>query len=108
MAIFYVGAGIYHFVKPVMYLKIMPPALPWPLVLVYLSGVAEIFLGICLLIPMLQSYAAWGIILLLIAIFPANYYMYKKGGAAFGMSDAIVFWRLPFQFVFIAWAYWFT
>lgn len=76
MALLYIVAGLLHFIKPKMYLKIMPPYLPAHLPLVYLSGVAEILLGIGLLIPALQVYAAWGVILLLIAVFPANVYMY--------------------------------
>ena len=108
MALLYILAGIWHFVKPRMYLKIMPPYLPAHQLLVNLSGVAEIVLGIGLLVPRLQVLSAWGIILLLIAVFPANLCMYQKGGAAFGLSDRIVFWRLPLQLVLIAWAYWFT
>ena len=76
--------------------------------MVFLSGVAEVILGVGLLFPETQSLAAWGVMLLLIAIFPANIYMYQKGGAAFGVSDRILFWRLPLQLVLIFWAYWFT
>jgi uncharacterized membrane protein len=108
MASLYVLAGVWHFVKPNIYLKIMPPYLPAPLALVYLSGIAEVILGLGLFFPVTQSLAAWGVILLLLAILPANYYMYQKGGAAFGLSDTVLFWRLPAQFILIAWAYWFT
>jgi uncharacterized membrane protein len=108
MALMYVVAGLLHFIKPKMYLRIMPPYLPAHLLLVYLSGFAEVGLGVGLLIPSLQVYAAWGVILLLIAVFPANIYMYQKGGAAFKLSDRVVFWRMPFQLVLIVWAYWYT
>jgi uncharacterized membrane protein len=108
MGALYVAAGFFHFLKPKAYLKIMPPYIPVPLLMVYLSGAAEVALGIALLIPALQSYAAWGIILLLITVFPANFYMYQKGGAAFKMSDRALFWRMPLQLALIIWAYWYT
>ena len=108
MAALYTFAGALHFIKPKMYLRIMPPSLPKPLLLVYLSGVAEMVLGICLMISAVSTWAAWGIIALLIAVFPANIYMYQKGGAAFRVSDRMLFWRLPLQFVLMLWAYWHT
>lgn len=77
MAGLYIIAGVYHFVNPKAYLKLMPPYLPYHLPLIYLSGLAEIVLGLGLFFPMTQSISAWGIIALLIAIYPANYYMYK-------------------------------
>jgi uncharacterized membrane protein len=72
MALFYVLVGINHFRDPGFYLKMMPPYLPWHAQLVLLSGVAEIGLGLALLVPPLRIYAAWGIVALLIAVFPAN------------------------------------
>ena len=108
MSLFYVAAGIFHFVKPEMYLKIMPPYLPAPRALVFLSGVAEVTLGVGLLIPATQVWAAWGLIALLVAVFPANIYMYQLGGAAFGWPDWVLLARLPLQLVLIAWAYWHT
>jgi uncharacterized membrane protein len=100
-----VVAGTLHFVRPRAYLAIMPPYLPAPLLLVYVSGVAEIGLGAGLLIPSLQKWAAWGLIALLIAVFPANIYMYQRGSAAFGIPDWALLARLPLQLVLIAWAY---
>lgn len=108
MSAIYTLAGILHFVKPRMYLKIMPPYMPAPLFLVYFSGVAEIAGGLGLLIEPLRAAAAWGIIALLIAVFPANVYMYQKGGAAFRIPQWVVVCRLPLQLVLIAWAYWHT
>ena len=72
MGVSYVLAGVLHFATPEFYLQIMPPYLPWHLALVYVSGVAEILLGILVIIPATRIVGAWGIILLLIAIFPAN------------------------------------
>lgn len=101
----YCGAGIAHFIAPENYLRIMPPFLPWPLFLVYLSGAAEFGLGALLWWKRYRILAAWGLIALLVAVFPANIYMYQQGGAAFGVSDAVLFARLPLQAILIAWAY---
>ncbi|MBX7220998.1 MAG: DoxX family protein [Blastocatellia bacterium] len=108
MALFYTAAGINHFVNPQFYLKIMPPYLPWHAELVFLSGVAEVVLGLALLIPSLRRWAAWGVIALLIAIYPANIYHLTSGGAGTNVPMWGLWLRLPFQFVFIWWAYWHT
>ncbi|MEM7296649.1 MAG: MauE/DoxX family redox-associated membrane protein [Bacteroidota bacterium] len=79
MAILYIIAGVNHFVMPRFYISITPPALPFPKLINWGSGVAEICLGILLLIPAYSSLAAWGIIILLIAIYPANIYHFLKG-----------------------------
>ncbi|PMD99562.1 DoxX family protein [Siphonobacter sp. BAB-5405] len=107
MSLLYVVAGILHFVRPQTYLRIMPPSIPAPLTMVYLSGVAELVLGLALLVPSLRTWAAWGIILLLIAVFPANWYMATSG--KFTNIPAWILWaRLPLQGVLIYWAYTFT
>lgn len=108
MSLFYVVAGVMHFLKTNFYLKIMPPYLPFPLFLVYISGIAEILLGILILIPTIRVFAAWGVIALLIAVFPANIYMAQKGGAEFGAQDWALYLRLPLQGVLIAWAWVYT
>lgn len=108
MSLFYVAAGVMHFLKTSFYLKIMPPYLPFPLFLVYLSGVIEMLLGVCLLIPFIRTFAAWGVIALLIAVFPANIYMAQKGGAEFGVQDWTLYLRLPIQGLLIAWAWIYT
>src|ERR1017187_10335026 len=77
LALFMVGAGTLHFINAEFYLKIMPPYLPLHLELVYLSGFFEIALGVLLLIPRLSRFAAWGIIALLIAVFPANIWFFR-------------------------------
>ncbi len=77
LAFLMVFAGVMHFISPKFFLKIMPPYLPLHLELVYLSGVFELGLGVCLLIPRFSRFAAWGIIALLIAVFPANIYVYQ-------------------------------
>jgi uncharacterized membrane protein len=105
-AAFIAVAGVFHFLKPEMYLQIMPPYLPAPQLLVAVSGVAEIAGGIGLLIPSLRRAAGWGLILLLIAVFPANIYMVQHPGQ-FHFAPWILWARLPFQGVFMAWV-WFA
>jgi len=105
-AIFFVVAGIGHFVRPEMYLKIMPPYLPAPALLVFISGVAEVAGGVGLLIPSVRRAAGWGLIALLVAIFPANIYMLQHP-ELFGIAPWILWARLPLQAVFIAWI-WFV
>jgi uncharacterized membrane protein len=104
----FVLAGTNHFINPAFYLKIMPPALPFPLFLVYLSGVFEIALGVLLLIPKFTKFAAWGLMLLLIAVFPANIYMALYAERFPEFSQTAIYWRLPLQFVLIAWSFWYT
>ncbi|AWK05080.1 DoxX family protein [Flavobacterium crocinum] len=105
MALLYIMAGINHFRKPGMYIKIIPPAFKNPKLINILSGAAEIILGILLTLPFTRSFAAWGIIALLIAVFPANVYMLQNKKAGFGLPRWILFVRLPLQLVLIYWAY---
>lgn len=105
--IFLIVAGANHFVMPDVYMKIMPPYLPWHRELVFLSGVAEFGLGALLLAPRFTKIAAWGIIALMIAIFPANIYLYQHQ-EILPAPPIVHLLRLPLQGVFIAWAYWHT
>ncbi|MEQ8637964.1 DoxX family protein [Gimesia maris] len=107
LAIFMIVAGTMHFVNPEFYLKIMPPYLPFHKELVLVSGVFEILLGILLLIPKCSNLAAWGIIALLIAVFPANISLYQHQDIL-PASPIIHLLRLPLQGVFMLWAYWHT
>jgi uncharacterized membrane protein len=105
-----VGAGANHFIDPETYLAMMPDALPAPRALVYLSGIAEIAGGLGLILPATRKLAAWGLIALFVAVFPANVNMALNELPLGGTSvPAWALWaRLPLQLVFIAWAYWFT
>jgi len=110
MGIFYVVAGANHFLNPDFYMPMMPPYLPAHRELVFLSGLAEVVLGAAVL-PIGQPLAAWGIILLLLAVYPANIHIalhnVPLGGAPHGAG--VWNWvRLPFQIVLIAWAWWYT
>jgi len=102
---FFVLAGAMHFVKPRVYRQIVPPYLPAPGALVFVSGVAEAAGGFGLMVPALRGRARWWLVATLLAIFPANVHMARHpeqypqipGGAR---SLQL---RLPFQAAFIAW-----
>ena len=106
MAYFYISVGIKHFIDPDWFLQIYPPFLPFGLAAVYISGFFEVLFGAMLLIPKTRYYAGWGLIALLIAVFPANIYLAYTNGAAMDISPATAWGRLPFQALFIALAYW--
>lgn len=108
LGILFIAAGLYHFINPDFYLRIMPPYLPWHLFLVHLSGLFESALGIMLLIPKFTRLAAWGLIALLIAVFPANIHMAMNPQLYPDIPPFALWLRLPLQGVFIAWAYWYT
>ncbi|MFB9079700.1 DoxX family membrane protein [Flavobacterium procerum] len=108
MALLYLLAGINHFRKPGMYIKIIPPVFKNPKLLNYLSGGAEIILSVLLVFPFTSPFAAWGIILLLIAVFPANLYMFQNKKVSFGLPNWILFVRLPLQLILMYWAYLYT
>lgn len=107
-AAFFVLAGINHFINTGFYLHITPPYLPAPLALVYISGALEIILGALLVIPATTRGAAWGLIALLIAVFPANLHMAVNHVFYPEYSAALLWLRLPLQGVLIAWGYWYA
>ena len=107
MSIFYISVGINHFVEPEWFIQIVPPYLSkYDLELVYISGVFEVVFGALILFKKTRCYAAWGLILTLAAVFPANIYLAQSDGVAMGTSAAIAWYRLPFQSLFIVLAYW--
>jgi uncharacterized membrane protein len=108
LGLLFMAAGIAHFLRPDFYRAIMPPYLPWHRELVFLSGVLELFLGFLVLIPRTRPLAAWGLIALLIAVFPANVHMALHPTAFPTFSPAALWARLPVQGLLILWAYWFT
>ena len=107
LAVFMIVAGTMHFVNPKFFVKIVPPYLPLHYELVLVSGFFEVLLGVLLLIPRTLRLAAWGIVALLIAVFPANVYLYQHQDIL-PASQIIHLLRLPLQAVFILWAYWHT
>lgn len=104
----FVLAGINHFVSPDFYVRIMPPYLPWHLALVYISGVAEVVLGGMLLVRRWSKLAAWGLVALLVAVFPANVYMATHPEAFPDFPIALLYLRLPLQGLLILWAWVYT
>lgn len=106
LAAMMVAVGAYHFIAPMPFVKIVPSFLPEPLLLVYVSGFFEILGGIGLLIPKVSRAAAWGLIALYLAVFPANINMAVNhlplGDTYYPIGNWV---RLPFQVLFIVWAY---
>lgn len=110
LALFFGAAGIAHFVNEAFFVSIMPPWIPWHRELVWASGVLEIAGGLGVLWPVTRRAAGIGLVALLVAVYPANVHMALNPEAfvARGMSEASLWIRLPFQLVFIAWAWWAT
>lgn len=108
LALLFILAGVLHFTHTAFYRRIMPPYLPFHDALIYLSGLFEILGGAALLIPRFRRAAGYGLILLLLAVFPANVQMVIDdtiaGGAAF--PPVLLWLRLGFQFVLIAVVWW--
>lgn len=111
MSAAYCFAGFNHLLNPEFYIPIIPPGLPAPEWLNVVSGLFEIVLGVYVLEPRTRILAAWGIIALLIAVFPANVYMAMANVGPDGPGSgpgAGAYIRLPFQALFIFWAWWYT
>ena len=106
MGVFYISIGISHFTSPIWYVQIVPPYLPYKLELVYISGLFEILFGGMLFFKKTRFLAGWGLILLLIAVYPANIYLAQTNGAAMNTTPLIAWGRLPVQFIFVGLAYW--
>ena len=106
MGLFYLSIGIKHFTDPDWFVRIVPPILPYKIELVYISGFFEVVFGILLVIKHTRYYAGIGLIILLIAVYPANIYLALTNGAALDTTPFIACGRLPFEFVFIGLAYW--
>lgn len=104
----FIVAGILHFVKPELFIKIMPDYLPWHKPLVLISGFFELSGGIGLMTSFFQTSAAWGLIFLLIAVFPANIEMFRKYYRSRGFTPFVwaLLLRLPLQVLIILWVYW--
>jgi len=108
MAALYVAAGAGHFIVTRAYMRIMPDYLPAHREIVLLSGAAEIAGGLGLLIPPTRRTAAWGIILLLIAVLPANVWMVQHPERYPNIPLWASWIRLPLQLALIAWAWQYT
>jgi uncharacterized membrane protein len=110
LAVLFLVAGSLHFFLPAVYLKIIPPYLPAHHAILYISGAAEILGGLGLLVPLTRQTAAWGLIILLVAVLPANVYMAVAHLPAPGiMGQSWAQWlRIPLQLPLIFWAWLYT
>ena len=110
MSLLYVIVGVKHFTNTDFFVAIVPPVISWKEEAVLISGVIEIVLGLLLLFNQTRKLAAWGIILLLIAVFPANIYLYVSDipREIIGISKNQALFRLPFQIPLMIIAYWYT
>ena len=106
MSCFYMNVGVKHFIEPEWFLQIMPPNFPHHYEAVYWSGFFELLFGFLLINPMTRQFAGWGIIFVMITVFPANLYLAVTDGAAMNISKELAWGRLPFQYVFIGLAFW--
>lgn len=103
----FILAGIRHFMVPAYYRAIIPPYVPAPATLVAVSGIAEIAGGIGMLVPRWRPAAGLGLVVLLLAVLPANVEMLRQG-RAHGVSpvhEALLWLRLPFQAVLMRWVW---
>ena len=104
MGAVYVVAGVLHFLAPASFERVVPSSLPRPRALVYVSGVAEVALGVGVWFERTRRPSVWGIGALLVAVFPAN--VYTVTDDVTGVARAIAWARLPFQGVLVLWAWW--
>jgi uncharacterized membrane protein len=105
LATFFIYFGVDHFINPDFYLSIMPPAFPLHEEAVYISGLFEILGGVGVLISRFRKIAAWGLIALLVAVYPANIYMAITPEVFPNISIELLYFRLALQFLFFYWAY---
>ncbi len=108
LAFAFVSVGITHFTNPDFFIAIVPPYLPAPVALVYISGFFEILGGVGILIPKLRTAAGWGLIALMIAVYPANIHMAMNPDQFPDLSPTALYIRMPIQFVMIAIVWWVT
>ncbi len=110
LALLYISVGFKHFTDTNFFMAIMPQYLPFHRELIYISGFFEILFGLMLIFKKYRFYAGWGLVILLVLIFPANIYLAQNidSQELLGISqeDAII--RMPFQLPLILLAYWHT
>ena len=105
IAALFLFAGVNHFTQAALFLKAMPPWLPWHLPLVHISGIFEILGAIGMLTAKTRPYAARGLVLLLVAVFPANLHMALNPEIFPTIPPVLLYGRLPLQLVLIVWVY---
>ena len=107
MAVMYIIAGIMHFVFPRAYMRIMPRSLPQHRLLVYVSGLAEIALGVGLCFSATKNPSIYGIIAMLTVFLLVHFYMLSDEKASAGIPKWVLVLRIPLQFGLMYWAYWY-
>lgn len=108
LGLLFVAAGANHFLNPDFYLRIMPPWVPAHREMVALSGVFEILGGLGVFVAPVRRWAGWGLVLLLVAVFPANLHMALNPELFPDLPAAALWARLPLQGVLIVWVWWAT
>ena len=100
----FILAGVVHFIRPAMYEQIIPPQLGHAPELVAISGIAEIAGGLGLMIPRTRRAAGVGLIVLLVAVWPANIFMAVEAGRFAAVAPAWLLWaRVPLQIALVWW-----
>ncbi len=107
LAGFFIVLGLSHFLRLGFDADVVFTALPWPLAALYLSGAFEILLGGLILYRSMQEIAAWGMVVLLVAMLPAHIAM-AINAEWYDLGNTALWGRLPLQFVLIGWALWYT
>jgi len=107
MAAVYIIAGIMHFAKPRLYMRILPGYLPGHKFLVAFSGLAEIFLGAALCFAATKNFAIYFVIAMLAFFLPVHFHMLFDKKASMGLPKWMLIWRIPLQFLLMFWAYWY-
>jgi uncharacterized membrane protein len=108
LSLMFVGGGINHFLNLEFYMRLMPPYLPFHEQLIWLSGVLEIIVGVGIWIKKYRAISAWGMIGIMIAVFPANVHAYLNPQEFPEVPELTLLLRLPMQGLFILWAWWYT
>jgi uncharacterized membrane protein len=101
----YIFAGANHLIFPEYYLRIMPPYLPYPLELVYFTGILEILFGVGLWFEPTRKITIYLLMVFLLAILPAHWYVIQEGGRPMNMPFWVSVIRFPLQFALMYWAY---
>ncbi len=102
-SVLFIIAGVFHFITPKTYEKIMPDYLPAHHFLVLLSGVFEVLGGVGLMVPATRKFSGYGLIALLAAVFPANVFMLQKSSEFPNIPVALLWLRLPLQALVMYW-----
>jgi uncharacterized membrane protein len=106
IGLLFIAAGALHFVVPKWYEAIVPPYLPSPKALVAMSGIFEVLGGLGVVVPATRRFSGWGLVALLLAVFPANLYMATDSERFRSLAPAwSLYARLPLQFLLIWWIY---